>query len=253
VSKNVQQLPADPARLHLQYAYQHSLHDGPHEQTVERWMVGIRHGRDAHDPARCPVRDSADSPEKDCARECPGFEENGVEVGRMTFFRIRLTQGLNAWQAMGQESEELYEIATVLLDERTGYFTDDVEGRLAYSGTDLLVMDRVILDKPWRGFGLGSVLVAEAINRLEPGCRAVVCSPGVSETGGGWRPDEAEWDRVTARIAAAWERVGFAPYRDNVYLLVPADEVSEERRADLRGKFQDLCLAWREALVGCDE
>jgi hypothetical protein len=35
----------------------------------------------------------------------------------------------------------------------------------------------------------------------------------------------AEWDRVTARIAAAWEKAGFAFYKDNVYLLDPASVV----------------------------
>jgi GNAT superfamily N-acetyltransferase len=253
VPKTAQQLPADPSQLHLQYTYAHGLHDDPHDQTVERWDISIRHGHNVHDRSRCPVLNGTESPDVACGARCPAFEEHGLEVGRMTFFRIRLTQGMNAWLAMEEESQELYEVAQVLLDEATGYFTDEVGRQLEYVGTDLLVMDRVVLDKPWRGFGLGPVLAAEAINRLEPGCRAVACSPGVSEPDDDWKPDQAEWDRVMARIAAAWGRVGFTLYRENIYLLVPATGVSEDCRTALRVEFQDLCLAWHEADAGSDE
>lgn len=246
MTKNAQHLPGDPSQLHLQYAHEHGLHDDPHEQTVEGWEVRIQYGYEVHDDNHCPVLNAPDAPGDHHEGDCPAFEERGIEVGRMTFYRVRLDQGMNAWWAMEEESQELYEIGSVLLDQNTGNFTDEVDQRLEYMGSDLLVMDRVVLDKEWRGFGLGPILAAEAINRLVPGCRAVTCSPGISDDHG-WKPDQAEWDRVTARIAAAWERVGFTLYRDNVYLLHPATVVPEERRTALRGEFRNLCTAWREA------
>ncbi|MFJ2175956.1 hypothetical protein ACIOHE_24070 [Streptomyces sp. NPDC087851] len=247
MTKSAQQLPTDPARLHLQYRYEQGMHADPHEETVERWEISIRHGHEVHDDARCPVLSDKKSPGDHCEGDCSAYEEDGPEIGRMIFFRIRLSQGMNAWWAMEEESQELYEIAGVLLDQETGYFTDEVDQQLEYVGTDLLVMDRVVLDKPWRGFGLGPALATEVINRLAPGCRAVTCSPGISAPEDGWKPDQAEWDRVTTRIAAAWEKVGFAFFKDNVYLLDPATVLPEERRAVLRAEFQDLCAAWRMA------
>ncbi|MEU6350152.1 hypothetical protein ABZ896_12575 [Streptomyces sp. NPDC047072] len=216
---------------------------------MQEWEISIRHGYEVHDDEHCPVLNTPDSPDDCRDGQCPAFEEQGVEIGRMTFYRIRLDQGMNAWWAMEEESQELYEIATVLLDQETGYFTDEVDQQLEYVGTDLLVMDRVVLDSEWRGRGLGSVLAAEAVNRLAPGCRAVACSPGISDHEDGWKPDEGEWNQVTAKIAAAWEKVGFTLFKDNVYLLSPATVVPEERRAALRTEFKSLCAAWRESAL----
>ncbi|GAQ51704.1 MULTISPECIES: hypothetical protein [Streptomyces] len=41
----------------------------------------------------------------------------------MVFYRIRLTQRMNAYWAMEAESEELYELAQALLDPSMGYVT----------------------------------------------------------------------------------------------------------------------------------
>ncbi|MER7001218.1 hypothetical protein [Streptomyces sp. NPDC000410] len=48
---------------------------------------------------------------------------------------------------------------------------------LAHPVGDLLVMDRVILQPQWRGFGLGPALAGAAIQRLSNNCVAVVCEP----------------------------------------------------------------------------
>ncbi|MBC2901088.1 hypothetical protein [Streptomyces cupreus] len=220
-----QPLPGDPAALRLNYHFGHGLSGDTHEETVERWQVDIRHGGDTHDAAS-PIH-------------C------GASVGHMVFYRIRLTQRMNAYWAMEAESEELYELAQALLDPSTGYFTEEVDQLLAYVGMDLLIMDRVVLNREWRGFGLGPMLAAEAIDRIGLGCRAVACSPGVSEPDPDWRPDQEEWDRVTGRIRAAWKRAGFTGYRDSSYLLGPASPETESARDALRTGFQDLCLRWR--------
>ncbi|MGW4197117.1 hypothetical protein [Streptomyces sp. NPDC005004] len=215
-----QDLPANPARLHLQYSHRHGLLDSPHEQTLEQWDVLV---------------------------QCQGADEASHEVGTMVLYRVRLTQGMNAWAAMEEESEELFEIGDALLDQGTGYFTTEAEQRLEYVGTDLLVMERVTLAPAWRGFGLGPVLAAEAIDRLAPGVRAVACSPGISAHPEGWLPEQAEFDQINAKITAAWRSVGFAPYRDNVYLLPLA---SQDRLDDLRIRFHDLCSAWADTHTG---
>jgi len=80
----------------------------------------------------------------------------------MTFYRVYLDRGRNAYRAMEEESEELYETAQVLLDPQTGSFTSEVGELLEYVGSALLVMDRVTLDPQWRGYGLAAVLGIEA-------------------------------------------------------------------------------------------
>ncbi|MDX3170729.1 hypothetical protein PV382_00135 [Streptomyces scabiei] len=80
----------------------------------------------------------------------------------MTFYRAHLDRGRNAYWAMEQESEELYETAQVLLDPETGSFTSEVSELLEYVGSGLLVVDRVTLDPPWRGHGLAAVFGCEA-------------------------------------------------------------------------------------------
>lgn len=72
------------------------------------------------------------------------------------------------------------------------------------------------------------------------GCRAIACSPGVSDLSSQRLTDRSEWDRVNAKIAQGWQSLGFRLYRDNVYLLSPASEDLEEQRSALRGVSRNL-------------
>lgn len=146
---------------------------------------------------------------------------------------------------MEEESEELYEIAQAPLDPKTAFFTSDVSERLDYAGSALLVMDRVALESPWRGRGLAAVLGCEVINRLMAGCRAVVCSPGITDLSSQRLSEKSEWDRVNAKITDGWESVGFRHYRDNVHLLSPASQELEEQRGALWVRLAELGASWR--------
>ncbi|MFG2785738.1 hypothetical protein ACGFY7_48965 [Streptomyces prunicolor] len=241
MTKSVKELPGDPSELYLQYTSAHGLIEDLHGETLQRWEVFVRHG-EPDDRRLEPDSSDATSAGKG---DSPSAA-HGSGAGRMVFYRIRLDQGMNAWQAMEEESEDLSEIARVLLDEDTGNYTPEASERLAYAGTDLLVMDRVVLAPLWRGFGLGAILAAEAVHRLVPGCRGVACVPGISEPDESWRPDRAEWDRVKNRITKSWERVGFNHYRETVYLLDPATVVPEEQRTLLRADYAQMCMDWRE-------
>ncbi|MDV9168624.1 hypothetical protein R6V09_00505 [Streptomyces sp. W16] len=232
-------LPGDPSELRLRISYDDALLDTPQGDTLERWDVTVLHRRRTHDTARCRAS-SGGCVTPDCSANVVG----DVAVGSMTFFRVRLDQRMNAFWAMEQETEELYQTARVILDQQTGNFTDEVSELLDYVGSDLLVMDRVTLDKQWRGHGLGAVLAMEAVLRLMAGCRAIACSPGVTDVTGNRLRDQAEWDRVNAQIRRGWERIGFRLYRDNVFLLSPTSQVLEEQRGVLRSQFAELGAAW---------
>ncbi|MFI6464519.1 hypothetical protein [Streptomyces sp. NPDC050538] len=233
-------LPGDPSELRLRISYDDALLDTPQGDTLERWDVTVLHRRRTDDTARCPA-----SPGVCVTPACSATVVGDVAVGSMTFFRVRLDQRMNAFWAMEQETEELYETAQVLLDQETGNFTDEVSELLDYVGSDLLVMDRVTLDEQWRGHGLGAVLAMEAVLRLKAGCRAIACSPGVTDISGNRLRDRAEWDRVNDQIRQGWERIGFRLYRDNVFLLSPTSQVLEDQRGVLRAQFAQLGAAWR--------
>ncbi|MGI5457578.1 hypothetical protein ACQEWB_31300 [Streptomyces sp. CA-249302] len=234
------QLPGDPSDLHLRISYDDGLWDTPQADTLERWNVAVLHRRRVHDGGQGPAATSS------CASaECSSCTVEDAAVGSMTFYRVHLDRGRNAYWAMEEESEELYETAQVLLDPDTGSFTSEVSELLEYVGSALLVMDRVTLDPAWRGHGLAAVLGCEAIHRLMFGCRAVACSPGVTDLSSRRLTDQAEWDRVNAKIAQGWESLGFRLYRDNVYLLSPASPDLEEQRGTLRGRLADLGASWR--------
>ncbi|MER5439089.1 hypothetical protein [Streptomyces sp. NPDC002790] len=248
MTKAAHQLPADPAQLHLAYAFGHGLRDGGHERCIERWEVAVRHGFEVHDDARCPTLTGPTGAD-DCLGECPAFCKDGVQVGSMVFYRIHLQEGMNPFWAMEEESQDLYEIAEVLIDSETGRFVDDLDEGLCGLGSDLLVMDQVVLYEPWRGFGLGQVLAAEAIKRLAPGAQVVACSPGISDPQHMAESNDAEWERVTAKIAAGWQRVGFQEFRDGVYVIDTGTVAGDNALSELWQEFDALTTAWRKLLA----
>ncbi|MFD5765388.1 hypothetical protein ACFWIN_06150 [Streptomyces sp. NPDC127049] len=206
-------LPGDPSELRLRISYTDELADTPQADTLERWDVSVLHTEGT--------------------------------VGSITFYRVHLDRGMNAVRVMEEESEELDEIAQALLDPSTGGFTEDASSSLPYVGSSLLVMDKVTLDKPWRGHGLGAILATEAIHRLMAGCRAIACSPGVTDLSSDRLRNQTEFDRVTTKIARGWELIGFRRYQGNVYLLSPASLELEEQRGAMRGRLADLGIVWR--------
>ncbi|MFD4178874.1 hypothetical protein [Streptomyces anulatus] len=234
------QLPGDPSDLYLRISYDDDLFDTPQADTLERWRVAILHRQRVHDAGEGAVTTGS------CfTADCPTCTVEDSTVGSMTFFRVHLDRGRNAYWAMEEESEELYETAQALLDPETGWFTSEVGGLLEYVGSALLVMDRVTLAPAWRGQGLAAVLGCEVIHRLMAGCRAVACSPGVTDLSSQQLTDRSEWGRVNAKIVRGWESLGFRLYRDNVYLLSPTSPDLEQARGVLRGRLAELGASWR--------
>lgn len=208
----------------------------PREDGSGQGAADGRHRRAAHD-ARCPTLTGPTGAD-DCLGECPAFFEDGVQVGSMVFYRIHMQEGMNPFWAMEEESQDLYEIAEVLIDPETGHFVDDLDEGLCGLGSDLLVMDQVVLYEPWRGFGLGQVLAAEAIKRLAPGAQVVACSPGISDPQDMAESNDAEWERVTPKIAAGWHRVGFQEFRDGVYVIDTGTVAEDNALSELWQEFE---------------
>ncbi|WP_405669660.1 hypothetical protein [Streptomyces sp. NBC_01530] len=229
------ELPGDPARLRLVYTHDHPVEPFDFEDTLEQWHVSVRlfHGEEEE----CP---------QGCSEACERASEEGTEIGYLLLCRLRDYTADNRWEAADAESGDLESIASTVLDPRTGQYTDAFDEAIESPVGDLLILDRVFLDKAWRGFGLGPVLAAEAIRRLSGGCCAVAAEPGMAE----WpdnREEASESYRQQARrkIAALWESIGFTHFQDGVYLLDPALRKPGDLLAQRREELLELSQAYR--------
>jgi hypothetical protein len=82
-------------------------------------------------------------------------------------------------------------------------------------GAHVLVLDRVFIEPDYRGSGLGPIVAALVIGRLQRGCRFAVCFPAPFD---GARPDE-ERDRSIAALGRVWATVGFQARPDGMWVL----------------------------------
>ncbi|MER7728562.1 hypothetical protein [Streptomyces sp. NPDC096323] len=108
--------PGDPSQLYLRISYDDELWDAPQADTLECWNVAVRHRRRTHGGQDSVRPNGCMSP------DCPACKVEDVAVGAMTFYRVHLDRGRNAYWAMEELSEELYETAQALLDPETGFY-----------------------------------------------------------------------------------------------------------------------------------
>ncbi|MGW8850062.1 hypothetical protein ACWGNE_20065 [Streptomyces xiamenensis] len=221
------ELPGDPAQLRLTYSHGHPVVPFEDEDTLEHWHVSIRSFHD--EEAEC---------EGGCTDACDQLIEEGSEVGHLSLWRLRDYTGADRWMVADAQSGELESIVSTVLDG--GVYSAAFEEAIECPAGDLLILDRVFLSKPWRGFGLGPVFAAEAIRRLSGGCCAVAAEPGMPE----WPEDrekvtDAYRAAARAKIGTLWESIGFHSFHRGVQLLdtsmqEPID-LQRQRRKDLEG------------------
>jgi GNAT superfamily N-acetyltransferase len=166
-----------------------------------------------------------------------------LTVGGMSFVRVRMFGPDHPFEAMDSYTGDVSRIGEVVLDVAEGRWEPAFEAALAHPVGDLLVMDRVILEPPWRGLGLGPVLAGAAIRRLSQDCVAVACEPGSAD---GRELTEAQHREAAAKLSRVWERIGFEPFQDGVYILDCHLQRPQDLLAERQEEFNALCRAWRE-------
>lgn len=215
--RSARELPSDPTLLSVRYEHSHLARSSDYEDTLEEWTVSVT--------------------------EWDEGDEDGPRIGELSLFRLRSFTGYSRTMAADERSGEVLSIAEAVFDGRDEY-NEEFERAVDMPVGDLLILDRVWLDRAYRGFGLGPIFAMEAVRRLSGGCCAVAVEPGVSE----W-PDgdpsllsDAENDEATAKIAALWESIGFQPFKDGVYLLDTAlddSSIISQRRKELAALGQE--------------
>ena len=219
------ELPGDPAQLRLVYSHGHPAVPYEDEDTLEHWHVSIR-----------AYHDEEEECAGGCTDACQQLIADGSEVGYLRLWRLRDYTGADRWMVADAQSGDLESIAAAVLED--GEYSAAFQEAIDCPVGDLLILDRVFLARPWRGFGLGPVFAAEAIRRLSGGCCAVAAEPGMAE----W-PDnrdevsDAYRASAKAKIAALWELIGFQAFHGGVQML----DTSLQEPIDLhRARRKDL-------------
>lgn len=210
-------LPSDPTLLSMRYEHSHRAQSDDFQDTLEEWTVSVT--------------------------EWDEGDEDGPRVGELSLFRLRSFTGYSRTMAADEHSGELLSIAEAVFDGNDEY-NSEFERAVDMPVGDLLILDRVWLDKAYRGFGLGPIFAMEAVRRLSGGCCAVAVEPGMSEwpDGDPSSVSDAENDEATAKIAALWESIGFRSFKDGVYLLETAlkdSSIVSLRRKELAALGQE--------------
>lgn len=182
---------------------------------VERWSV------------RAALRDpDADVP--------PGGGDAGAEpVGRLEILAVNLARCRDPWGALDASNDEVAHIGETVFDINTGQLAERFDSRLQRAGERVLVVDYVELEPGWQRRNLAALLVAESLDQLSADCRVVVCLPG--PLGRRDLADE-DYDEAVRRMQAVWSQVGFVPYEEGVWFLVPHPRTLEETLSRLRAQ-----------------
>lgn len=230
------ELPGDPARLYFSYSHGHGLEQWDDGDTLECWHVSISYGLSYDDEELDQDEDS----------DLPAEPASGTKVGDLMLYRMRDLTGRDRWQVADAHSGDLEVIASAVFSPKRGTYAKAFDKAIEMPVGDLLILDRVWLDKAWRGFGLGPMCAAEAIRRLSGGCCAVAAYPGMSEYPCKREEVTEEYrQQAKEKIAALWESIGFSPFRRGVWLLDTALRGPEDLLNARQEELQTLSAAYR--------
>ncbi|WP_217244869.1 hypothetical protein [Streptomyces sp. AC602_WCS936] len=230
--RSADELPGDPRRLNLEYRTWHFVSSEGDENGFDEWHVSIWSNRFLDRPKWSAAKTVQD------------------DIGSMRLFRLRMDDRFSPFPFADAESYDtgLSNMVLGVYDLGRGGYRQEFRDAMTSADGDLLVLFDVRLDEAWRGFGLGPVLVSEAVWTLADGCSAVITDTHPTEFPDRPRP-EAEYRRAEEKIAALWESVGFRRRaRPLGHLLDPRTDEARELRNERRRDLDALADAWRESL-----
>jgi hypothetical protein len=230
VKRAAEELPGSPGRLWLDYRHDHLAQLRTVDDTFYEWTVSVHERQHRHKWAA-----SWDT-------------VPGPEIGSLTFIRLHDVGPASALSAAESYDTGLYNLLLPFVAWDSS-IEEAFTGLVESPSPDLLVLFRARLDKSWRGFGLGPILAAEAIQTLGAGCCAVVVDPTMTERPEGNTPvTPAYWADANARIAAMWASAGFRRHPGtSLHLLDPARQGQAGIRAKLREELAALTSAYQAA------
>ena len=136
------------------------------------------------------------------------------------------------------EDGDLGLVAETILDLSSGDLDPDFDALLEAAGSQILVLNRVELTAPWRGFGLGALLAGTALRELSGGARAAVCYPAPIDDAAEDQADPCSRRRAVASLERVWAGLGFVPFRNGIHVLDLGLVTLEESLAKLRAQAE---------------
>jgi len=150
---------------------------------------------------------------------------------------INIVKGSSAdgssWQQLDAIEVELETVASSVLNADPGDLRPDVED-LVHSavGSQLLILNSVTVHEPWRGYGVGALLVGEAILALDGDAQCVATYPAPLDSSEG-----SDRTRAVAKLQRTWAQIGFKPPDECVWILDPGMEDLGDAVARLGSNF----------------
>ncbi|WP_405968913.1 hypothetical protein OG613_47680 (plasmid) [Streptomyces sp. NBC_00015] len=245
--RNIAELPHDPDRIQLEYVLEASLGNHDYEDTLEKWHVTAHLGED-FDMDHIPPCDACLT-KWQATEEADGYVDDEercphrLVVGDVELVKVRWGGSQNPYWAMQEESQNLSDLAETVFNEQRTDYSEQFQEHLDYGyAGDLLVLYKAELAPAWRGFGLGSMIVADALHRLSPGCGAVMVHPTPIDSSG---MSKDQWTRARDRLRETWGRLGFVPYASTPYMIYSTEWAEgEDRRAAVRKEFRTFRDEW---------
>lgn len=167
-------------------------------------------------------------------------------VGEFELVKVRWSGSQNPYWAMREESQSLSGIAEAIFNEEPTDYTEEFREQVGDEDIDdLLVLYKAELADAWRGFGLGPMIVADALRRLSPGCGAVMVHPTPIDASG---MTKDQWIRARQGLRETWARIGFVPYAKTPYMIYATKWADPQiQQVAVREELEDLSAEWRAA------
>lgn len=166
-----------------------------------------------------PVGDHGDPTMSWFIRAVEEIDEGGDSMTERLVGRIHIVTGdINhghLWDVLDANEADLSTVASAVLDQRLGCLRDDLADFIL--GDRLVILNSVTLVDEWRGHGVGALLAGTALETFVSGAAIMATYPAPMDDAEG-----AARRAATKKLRAVWSRIGFAPYRDGVYVLDPA-------------------------------
>lgn len=175
--------------------------------------------------------------------ECTDDDGESVEeVGYILAYTVDFEEMSDPFSLLDAETADLGHIAGVLFDPSTGELVDELDDLIEPFGSGVLIIDSVRLKQPWRGHGVGPLVVGMAIQQLGEGRRMTVlrAAPTERRNSSGEvveRSTDADRAVAVAKLGALWSQLGFEHVRDEVWVLDHSLTTFSQAMQEIRRRF----------------
>ncbi|MGW6463967.1 hypothetical protein [Streptomyces rubiginosohelvolus] len=227
----------------LTYSSEHWLRPW-RDDSVQRWDIGMHFNEEG--PGPC--------------------------FGTIELYVVDHWRSPNIVESLDAVSVDLQEVGAALYDPELGHLRDDLYEDLALPGKTTIV-DRVRMDRRFRGQGLGVYLTGLALDYLSHGAGVIALFPSPLEDEEAPVPPPGPWEEceesneavltaARARLGRAWSHLGFEHYRNGTWILDPGlttlDNALRRERQRLQGHtwnvtFTDAATSGAAMSAGIDK